>query len=249
MDLLTTKLDIAPTNSGQYYIPHGHNTPAPISQDQRVQVILADRYELIRAGLRSILATDDRFQVVAEVGNFIDLLALARDLKPHVVIIDANLPKMTTLADIRAMAQGDISAKVIVLADEFSRGAVLDAVVAGSKGYWPKSIQPDELVRITGAIATGAEHFHPHVMTLLREGIISRGIPLPNRLTAREKEMVEDMANGLSTKDIAKKNAVGYATAKQHIHNVLRKLGASNRVEALRIAQRLGLIAIQTARK
>ncbi|QCQ17650.1 response regulator [Microbacterium sp. RG1] len=216
----------------------------------RIRVVLADDHAMMRAGFRTILTLDDRIEVVGEAGTGAEAIAQARALRPDVVCMDVQMPDLDGLeATRRIIADPDIPSAVLVVTT-FDRDDYLFAALdAGASGFLLKNAGPEELTAAVRVVAAGDALLAPEVtrrvIARFANPAISASAPEPlpvsSPLTEREEEVLRLMADALSNGEIAERLYIGEATVKTHVSNVLAKLGARDRVQAVVLAHRHGL--------
>jgi DNA-binding NarL/FixJ family response regulator len=210
----------------------------------RVRVLTVDPHELVRAGLRAVLARDPGLEVVAEATSGAQALALACDYHPDVVLLEARLPDQDaadTCRQLLSLARRPALAILSELADGLS---VNTCVRAGAHGYLLKDIPADELRRGVRALARGEGVIDPRVAPLLlstlREG--QAGVPCADVLGGRRRAILRLVAEGWSNREIAEQSHLSQLTVKGYVEEILATLGARNRVHAAVLAIRRGLI-------
>lgn len=216
----------------------------------RIRVVLADDHAMMRAGFRTILTLDDRIEVVGEAGTGAEAIAQARALRPDVVCMDVQMPDLDGLeATRRIIADPDIPSAVLVVTT-FDRDDYLFAALdAGASGFLLKNAGPEELTAAVRVVAAGDALLAPEVtrrvIARFANPAVSASAPEPlpvsSPLTEREEEVLRLMADALSNGEIAERLYIGEATVKTHVSNVLAKLGARDRVQAVVLAHRHGL--------
>jgi len=216
----------------------------------RIRVVLADDHAMMRAGFRTILTLDDRIEVVGEAGTGAEAIAQARALRPDVVCMDVQMPDLDGLeATRRIIADPDIPSAVLVVTT-FDRDDYLFAALdAGASGFLLKNAGPEELTAAVRVVAAGDALLAPEVtrrvIARFANPTVSASAPDPlpvsSPLTEREEEVLHLMADALSNGEIAERLYIGEATVKTHVSNVLAKLGARDRVQAVVLAHRHGL--------
>jgi len=211
-----------------------------------IRVLLVDDEELVRTGLRMILDAEPDLTVVGDAADGIDALARLRELSPDVVLMDIRMPRMDGLEATRRMvAQSD--AKVVVLTTFDLDEHVYAALAAGASGFLLKDAPATQLVHAIRVAAGGDALLAPSVTRRLIErfnGDRATARPqLPADLTPRETEVLTLLAEGLSNAEIAERLFVGEATVKTHVARVLTKLGVRDRVQAVVLAYRSGLVS------
>jgi len=216
----------------------------------RIRVVLADDHAMMRAGFRTILTLDDRIEVVGEASTGAEAIAQARTLHPDVVCMDVQMPDLDGLeATRRIIADPDIPSAVLVVTT-FDRDDYLFAALdAGASGFLLKNAGPEELTAAVRVVAAGDALLAPEVtrrvIARFANPTVSASAPDPlpvsSPLTEREEEVLRLMADALSNGEIAERLYIGEATVKTHVSNVLAKLGARDRVQAVVLAHRHGL--------
>jgi DNA-binding NarL/FixJ family response regulator len=207
--------------------------------------MLVDDEELVRTGLRMILDAEPDLTVVGDAADGVDALARLRELAPDVVLMDIRMPRMDGLETTRRMvAQTD--AKVVVLTTFDLDEHVYAALAAGASGFLLKDAPATQLVHAIRVAAAGDALLAPSVTRRLIERFADDHAPgrpqLPADLTPRETEVLSLLAEGLSNAEIAERLVVGDATVKTHVARVLAKLGVRDRVQAVVLAYRSGLV-------
>ena len=214
---------------------------------KHVRVLLAEDLALIRHGIRSVLQLADDMEIVGEADTVEELTRLARDLEPDVVLIDQDLPHGDGLAAIRKIKQHP-GIQVIVMTDELDDTKALEAIEAGATGYVLKDIPGPNLATAIRCVCDGRGFLHPTItrtlMDRLSRLVRQRGWDRAkgSGLTARELDILMEVAQGRTDDEIAKQFVVAQGTIKTHIRHILRKLTARNRAHAVAYVLRKGLI-------
>jgi DNA-binding NarL/FixJ family response regulator len=210
------------------------------------RVLLVDDEELVRTGLRMILEAEPDLTVVGDAADGIEGIARLRELAPDVVLMDIRMPRMDGLEATRRMVtQSD--AKVVVLTTFDLDEHVYAALAAGASGFLLKDAPATQLVHAIRVAAAGDALLAPSVTRRLiarfAESRTSARLQLPTDLTPRETEVLTLLAEGLSNTEIAQRLVLGDATVKTHVARVLAKLGVRDRVQAVVLAYRSGLVS------
>jgi len=210
------------------------------------RVLLVDDEELVRTGLRMILDAEPDLTVVGDAADGVEALERLRELAPDVVLMDIRMPRMDGLeATRRTVTQSD--AKVVVLTTFDLDEHVYAALAAGASGFLLKDAPASQLVHAIRVAAAGDALLAPSVTRRLiarfAENRTSVRPQLPADLTPRETEVLTLLAEGLSNTEIAERLVVGDATVKTHVARVLAKLGVRDRVQAVVLAYRSGLVS------
>lgn len=207
-----------------------------------IRVLVVDDEELVRTGLRMILDVEEDISVVGDVVDGAEAIAQVAELAPDVVLMDIRMPRMDGLAATRRITEGS-GAKVVVLTTFDLDEHVYAALAAGASGFLLKDVPASQLVHAIRVAHAGDALLAPSVTRRLISRF-AQGQPrpdLPVDLTARETEVLQLMAEGLSNAEIAQRLFVGDATVKTHVARVLAKLGVRDRVQAVVLAHRSGL--------
>ncbi|MFK3710557.1 MULTISPECIES: nitrate/nitrite response regulator protein NarP [Leclercia] len=197
------------------------------------QVLIVDDHPLMRRGIRQLLALNSDFQVVAEAGDGESAVGLANRLEPDVILLDLNMKGMSGLDTLNALRRHDITAQIIILTASDSTSDIATLINAGADGYLLKDSDPEELLEDILRGARGGKTFSKHVSEYLRERDTSGVTADPlSVLTERELDVLHELAQGLSNKQIAAALNIAEQTVKVHIRNLLRKLNLRSRVAA-----------------
>lgn len=209
-----------------------------------VRVLLADDHPVYRLGLSALLSSLDGFEVAGEAANGAEAVAQTASLKPDVVVMDLQMPEMNGIEATRRIvkAQPDVAVLVLTYSDEDH--SVLDAVLAGARGYVLKDAGMDAILRAIEDVAAGEMILGPSVAKSLRQRLAA-GPAEPARLfpelTDRELEVLELMAQGLNNATIALRLHVGDKRVRNVITEIYSKLGVPGRPQAIIAARDAGL--------
>jgi len=221
-----------------------------------ISVLLADDQGLVRAGFRALLNAEADIEVVAEAGDGLEAVRLARQTRPDVVLMDIRMPGVDGLeATRRIVADPDLSGTKVVILTTFELDEyVFEALRTGASGFLVKDTEPVELLRGVRAVAAGDALLSPSVTRRVIGEFATpggRGRPaLPpeeaeqrlEQLTDREREVMVLVAEGLSNDEIAARLVISPATAKTHVSRAMVKLGARDRAQLVVYAYEAGLI-------
>jgi DNA-binding NarL/FixJ family response regulator len=204
-------------------------------------VLVVDDHAVVREGLRAFLELQDGIDVAGEAADGEEAIAAAERLDPDVVLMDLVMPKLDGLAAMRGLRERVPQARVIVLTSFLDDDKLLPALRAGAAGYLLKNAPPPELARAVRAAHAGQALLDPVVAARLVETLAGDGDPL-DRLTPREREVLELIGRGYPNKRIARRLEVSEKTVKTHVGHVLAKLGVTDRTQAAVVAVRAGLV-------
>ena len=206
----------------------------------RISVLLVDDHAVVREGIRSLLEHCEDIVVVGEAADGRDALAQAQRLVPDLVLLDMKLPDMDGVEVIAALGRAMPELAILVFTSYADEAQVRDALAAGAQGYLLKDALRDDLLKAIRAIAAGQSWLHPKTQRQLLEWLRRPPSPI-DQLTAREKDVLALLAEGLSNKLIARRLALSEGTVKGYVSQVLDKLGVDDRTQAALVAHRLGL--------
>ena len=208
-----------------------------------IKVVIADDQELVRTGFRKILESEPDIEVVAEASDGSQAVDEALLRRPDVVLMDIRMPKLDGLEASRRLA-GKV--RILVLTTFDLNEYVYEALRAGASGFLLKDAPADELVRAIRVVARGEALLSPSITRRLIEEFARRPAasdwPALDALTAREREVLQLVARGLSNAEIANELFLGEATVKTHVGRILQKLDLRDRVQAVVLAYESGLV-------
>ena len=206
-----------------------------------IRILIVDDHAVVRQGIKMFLALDDELEVVGEAANGEEAIRRAHELAPDVVLMDLLMPQMDGIAATKVIRRELPDVEVIALTSVLEDKAVYEAVRAGAIGYLLKDTQADELCRAIKAAAAGQVQLSPQAaQRLMREVQVPHS---PEKLTARETEVLRLLAQGMSNKEICVALVIGIKTVKTHVSSILSKLGMPSRTQAALYAVRIGLVS------
>lgn len=212
-----------------------------------IRVMLVDDQNLVRKGVRSLLELSPEIAVVAEAADGLEALRVMPEAAPDVVLLDMRMPEMSGLDVLRTLSQAGTLPPTIILTTFDDDELVLAGIQAGARGYLLKDVALEELVRAIRTVAEGGSIVKPAVTQRLLKGLENlktdfTSLDRPDPLTERETEILRLMAGGYSNKEIANSLGVAEGTIKNHVSNILSKMGVRDRTRAVLKAFELGQI-------
>ncbi|HEV7712015.1 MAG TPA: response regulator transcription factor [Asanoa sp.] len=208
-----------------------------------VRVLIVDDDALVRVGLRTIVDAEPDLEVVAEAGDGAEVPPLVARHRPDVVLMDVRMPDVDGIQATRhLLTTAAVPPRVIVVTTFENDDYVYDALRAGASGFLLKRARPAEVVDAIRVVARGDSLLFPAAIRRLVAARGGRENRATSRLTVREAEVLRLMAAGLSNAEIAERLVVGGETVKTHVGNVLAKLGARDRVQAVITAYESGFV-------
>jgi DNA-binding NarL/FixJ family response regulator len=207
-----------------------------------IRVLIVDDHAVVREGLRTFLELQDGIAVAGEAADGEQAVMQAEALRPDVVLMDLVMPRLDGVGAMRELRRRLPGTRVIVLTSFAEDERLLPAIQAGAAGYLLKNVAPPELARAVRAAHAGEALIDPVIAARLVDAIAQpAGEPAPERLTAREQEVLTLIARGYSNKRIALELGIAEKTVKTHVGHVLAKLGVTDRTQAAVHAVRMGL--------
>lgn len=215
--------------------------------DAPIRVIVADDHPVVRDGLVAMLETQDDLRVVGEAADGHELVARAAELRPDVVLLDLEMPRLDGVGALREIRAARPDARAVVFTAYDTDERILAALRAGAAGYLLKGAPRDEVFRAIRVAHAGGSLLQPAVAARLLESVRGEGDAAPapaEPLTRREREVLGWLGRGRTNREIARELDISERTVKFHVSAILAKLGAGNRTEAVRLAVERGLIEL-----
>ena len=227
------------------------------NETRPARLIIADDHALLRSGLRSMLQGESDLEVVGEAADGAEALELCRRLEPDLVLMDVQMPKLDGLAATRAIKEEFPKTSVVMVTMQEDPDYLFEAVLAGAAGYVLKGVTPEQLTDAVRQVLDGEFLFNQRLIIDLLRSMAYRGKPAvppsgvesspddtpAEPLTARETEILRLLAQGQTNPQIARELVMSPGTVKNHVRDIIAKLGVSDRTQAAVRAMELGLLA------
>lgn len=204
-----------------------------------IRVLIVEDQRIVREGIVALLEDEEQIEIVGEAANGREAIASYASLRPDVVLMDLQMPEVDGPEATRQICAADPQARVLVLTTYATDEFIFTALKAGACGYLLKDTSADQLVAAIKAVQRGETQLSPQIAARLVHGL-SQG--RPESLSSREIEVLRLVAEGQSNSLIAEALSITPRTVKAHVQNILGKLGANNRAEAVRLALQQGII-------
>jgi DNA-binding NarL/FixJ family response regulator len=209
-----------------------------------IRVLLAEDYRIVSDAIATMLSFESDVEIVGKTPSGTEAVTLAAQLHPDIVLMDVGLEGLNGIEATRTICETDADVGVIMLTMHEDDETVTRAVAAGARAFVPKTATREQLLDAIRTVADGHAVLPPPVLA----GFLRRVAPLadqmlgPDRLTDRERDVLSHLSNGMTTKQIAAALVIGEETVKTHLARVYQKLGVSDRVQAVALAIRQGLV-------
>jgi DNA-binding NarL/FixJ family response regulator len=207
-----------------------------------IRILLVEDQTLMRQGMKTILDLEPGLEVVGEAADGEAGVRMALDLRPDIILMDVQMPRMDGIEAVAAVCSVWPEARIIILTTFRRDDYVFEGVRAGAVGFLLKDTPADDLIETVRRVHAGEVFIQPEIASrLLRELLAPQALPI-EPLSEREHEVLVLLAQGHSNREIADRLVLAEGTVKNHVSNILAKLQAENRTQAADIARRYGLI-------
>jgi DNA-binding NarL/FixJ family response regulator len=217
-----------------------------------IRLLVADDHEIMRKGIRSLLEAQPGWQVTAEASDGREAVEKAREIKPDVTVLDISMPSLNGLEAARQMIKNDARAKILILTQHESDPLIREVLDAGARGYVLKSDASRDLITAVNAVRSNKTFFTAKVAQIVLDGYLEKKPRKTNteerkgearsRLTPRQREIVQLLAEGKSSKEVAVALGLSVKTAETHRANIMRRLDCHSISELVRYAVRNSII-------
>lgn len=220
------------------------NGDPPAEPAGPIRILIAEDHTVLAQALGTMLSFESDFKVLGAVPSGEEAVASCVEQRPDVVLMDYKLKGLNGVEATREISRVVPATKVLLLSMFDSQDVVVAAVAAGAAGFMPKNVDREELVRAIRAVAAGKGFLHPEVTMpfLERIGALAKKADSRERLTEREQSVLQELALGRATREIANSLVVSEETVKTHLAHIYQKLGVNDRVQAVALALRQGLV-------
>jgi DNA-binding NarL/FixJ family response regulator len=220
----------------------------------KLRILVADDHEVVRRGLCTLLQSHEGWEICGEAADGRETVEKVKELKPDVVILDVGMPNLNGLAATRQLIQHDPTLRIIVLTITDVDEVIREALDAGARGFVLKSDAARDLVSAVEALQRNRMFFTPRVNDMVLAGFLDRGhapakgeVPKVPTLTPRETEVIQLLAEGKSSKEVASLLNLSTKTAETHRSNIMRKLGLHSIRDLVVYAIQNNIIQVQTS--
>jgi DNA-binding NarL/FixJ family response regulator len=208
-----------------------------------IRILIVDDHPVTREGLHAALDIEEGVEVIGEAGSGEQAIENAGELRPDVVFMDVRMPGMGGIEAARAIREASPQTKVILVTVDESRTSISEAIQAGVSGYLLKDTSADELVNAARLAVEGKAVIHPQLTRAFIEEVqTAEKKGDATALSRREKEILQKVAYGATTKEVAHDLGISPHTVKTHLERIFEKLGANDRAQAVAIAIRSGVV-------
>ena len=210
---------------------------------ESIRVLIVEDHNVVRQGLVALINMAEGIQVVGEAADGVEAIAQFRKLQPDVTLVDLRLPKLSGVEIIQRVRSESPQARFVVLTTYDGDEDIYRALKSGAKAYLLKGMTSEELITTIREVAAGRSHIPAAIAERLAERMGTED------LTPREADVLEQIVQGKSNKEIATELDISEATVKTHINSLLSKLGVTDRTQAATAAIRRGLVPFESLRK
>ena len=204
-----------------------------------IRIAIVDDHPIVRDGLVSALEGEDDFRIVGAAGSAEGLVAESSGWRPDVVLLDFEMPGLSGVEAVRELARELPNARVIIFTAYADDDKIVGAVRAGARGYVLKGSPASDVARAIRDVHAGGSYLPPPIAAVLARQVRE---PKSDSLTARERSVLQLIADGFSNKQIARRLSITERTVKFHVNSVMTKLGVENRAQAAAVAVRRRLL-------
>lgn len=209
----------------------------------KLRILLCDDHAMLRDGLKLVLQTDPQFEIICEADNGQDAVLLAEELRPDVIILDINIPRINGIEAARAIKAWNPKVKILMLTMHEDESYIMDAISSGVDGYIFKMSDMEEFLKAIRTVAEGKNYFHENVTKVILSNYVTKtqkereiDFKRDSAVTKREKEILTLIAEGNTSQEIAEKLYISYFTVGKHRKNIMHKFDLKNTAELIKFA-------------
>lgn len=221
---------------------------------ETIQIVLADDHALVRDGIRALLEEEADMEVIGEVSNGKEALAMVKEKSPHILILDIRMPEMGGIEAVEVLNKENTTVKCIILSMHDSEEYILKSVKAGANGYLLKDTDKTEFVKAIHTVQEGGKYFSGDISNVLVNNLLNqnatpekvqsakRSKDIPFDLTNKELKVLKLVLSGLTNQEISEKLQNSKRTIETHRFNLMRKMEVKNLIELSKKAEEAGLV-------
>ena len=211
----------------------------------KIKVILVDDHQMFRDGVKSVLSDEENIEIIGEVGHANDLYKLLESKIPDLIITDISMPDISGIDITKYVSENFPEINILILSMHSNEEFITKALNAGANGYLPKDTSMNELLQAINSIAKGENYFNKGISDTILKAMVNKAkVSKNDTLTSRELEIVHQVVEGLSNKEIADKLNISVRTVDSHKNNILHKLGLKSSVELVKYAIKNNLVKL-----
>lgn len=214
--------------------------------DSSIKVMITDDHVLLREGIKKLLECDESMKVIAEAGNGMECLEKIKNCYPDILLLDITMPEINGMDVLKKIKDDKVDVKILILTVHDEIDYLVKAVDLGVDGYVVKNVESSELIKAIYMIMAGKMYIQPSLIPALNSRLANRDVKKEKveSLTKREKEILIQIASGMSNKEIALDLDISERTVKNHISNIFKKIEVSDRTQAAVFAIRHNIIKL-----
>ena len=205
-----------------------------------VRILLADDHPLTRSGIAEFVRREESFELVAEAEDGLEAWQMIQDLSPDVALLDIRMPGLDGVSVAQRVKAMGLHTAIVMLTSYDAQQYVIASLRAGARGFVLKTVSPKELTTAINTVAKGGLYLDPEVASVMGSQDF-----IPEQLSAREREVLLLAAQGLSSKEVAKRLYISERTVQTHLASIYDKLGSRNKTEALLLALKYGVVTLE----
>lgn len=211
-----------------------------------IRIVLVDDHTVLRDGLKSLLNYESDLNVIGDASDGREAIALVDDLKPDIMVTDISMPGLNGIESVRAIRQNHPHLRIIILSMHAGQEYVIQALQAGANGYVVKQADASEVLTAIRAVMAGGAYLSPTISQHIIDGYLSQNLEDLSgpKLTTREREVAQLLAEGESTRSISEILTISIKTVETHRMNIMKKLNAKSQTDLIKYALKQGWISL-----